>query len=63
MYVIRMVWLSLLGSLAWSAPSQATLPPVVVPTFTRCLDAKDRPELAPSMCARMTVPLDHRMPD
>ncbi len=63
MHVSRMVWLSLLASLAWSAPSQATLSPVAAPTFTSCLDAKDRPELAPSMCARMTVPLDHRLPD
>lgn len=43
-------------------PSQAGSLPVLSPTFTPCVDAQDRPELAPSMCARITVPLDYRLP-
>jgi pimeloyl-ACP methyl ester carboxylesterase len=58
-----MFWLCLFGFLWWPTPSQATSLPIAAPTFAACLDAKDRPELAPSLCARMKVPLDHRLPD
>lgn len=53
----------LVGLGGWSAPPQATSLAISAPIFAACPDAKERPELAPSLCARITVPLDHRQQD
>jgi pimeloyl-ACP methyl ester carboxylesterase len=59
----RIFCLLLLTLLWWPTPSQASSQPIVAPAFAPCSDAKDRPELAPSLCARIKVPLDYRLPD
>lgn len=59
----RIFSLILLGLGGWSVPPQTTPLPTRAPAFAPCPDAKDRPEFASSLCARMAVPLDYRQQD